>query len=95
MSNKTRGTHFKRLLLSFLVLYTAYSLIPTAVYAIGQIRCLYQDKPGGLRFGTGTLLQGSARFPLSGKQFTCIFRRETPARSCQQHSVQKFFLYRL
>ena len=37
MSNKTRGTHFKRLLLSFLVLYTAYSLIPTAVYAIGQM----------------------------------------------------------
>ena len=37
MSNKTRGTHFKRLLLSFLVLYTAYSLIPTAVYAIGKM----------------------------------------------------------
>ena len=36
MSNKTRGTHFKRLLLSFLVLYTAYSQIPTAVTQSGR-----------------------------------------------------------
>lgn len=37
MSDKTKRSHLKRLLLFFLVLYTSYSLIPTAVYAVGQM----------------------------------------------------------
>ena len=38
MSNKTRGAPISNVCcFPFLVLYTAYSLIPTAVYAIGQM----------------------------------------------------------